>query len=135
MNKVILLGNLGRDPELRYIDNGQAIAKFPIATSEVWFDTEGKRQERTEWHNIVAWGKRAEACGKHLSKGSQVLIEGSIHSRSYDDKQGVKKYITEITARSITFLGGKQESNKEEDSHGRQSEYRDANKPSDDIPF
>jgi len=132
MNKVILLGNLGRDPELRYIDNGQAVAKFPMATLEVWFDTEGKRQERTEWHNIVAWGKRAEACGKYLTKGSKVLIEGSIHSRSYDDKQGVKKYITEITARSVTFLGGKQESNKEEDSRGSDPEYR---APGNDIPF
>jgi len=128
MNKVILLGNLGKDPEVRYIDNGQAVAKFPMATSEVWFDTEGKRQERTEWHSIVAWGKRAEACGKHLNKGSQVLIEGSIHCRSYDDKEGVKKYITEITARNVTFLAGK------EASHGSQYEYRD-DKPGDDIPF
>lgn len=134
MNCVFLLGNLGRDPELRYRDNGQAMARFQIATSEIWFDAEGKRQERTEWHNIAVWGKRAEACGKHLSKGSQVLIEGSIHCRSYDDK-GVEKYITEITARNVTFLAGKQESNKEEDSHGSQSEYRDANKPGDDIPF
>jgi len=135
MNHVFLLGNLGKDPDLRYIDNGQAMAKFPMATSEVWFDTEGKRQERTEWHNIVAWGKRAEACGKHLNRGSQVLIEGSIHYRSYDDKEGNKRYVTEITARSVTFLGGKQESKEESSRRGNDPEYRDANKPDDNIPF
>jgi single-strand DNA-binding protein len=106
VNKVILVGNLGRDPEVRFTANGKAVARFSVATSEVWNDTEGTRQERTEWHNVVVWGKQAESCGQYLQKGRQVYIEGSIRSRQYDDKDGNKKYITEVIAQRVQFLGG-----------------------------
>jgi single-strand DNA-binding protein len=106
VNKVILVGNLGKDPEVRYTQTGSAVANFSIATSEQWNDRDGKKQERTEWHNIVVWGKQAEHCGQYLSKGRQVYIEGSIRTRSYDDKSGNKRYVTEIIAQRIQFLGG-----------------------------
>src|SRR6476661_5321858 len=106
VNKVILVGNLGKDPEVRFTQTGSAVANFSIATSEQWNDRDGKRQERTEWHNIVVWGKQAETCGQYLSKGRQVYVEGRITNRSYDDKDGNKKYITEIIARDVRFLGG-----------------------------
>ena len=106
VNKVILVGNLGKDPEVRFTNTGSAVANFPIATSEQWNDRDGKRQERTEWHNIVVWGKQAESCGQYLAKGRQVYVEGSIRTRSYDDKSGVKRYVTEIVAQRIQFLGG-----------------------------
>lgn len=106
INKVILVGNLGKDPEVRFTPNGQAIAKFPVATTEKWKDQQGQLQERTEWHNVVVWGKQAETCGQYLAKGRQVFIEGRIQSRSYDDKDGNKKYITEIVAQNVRFLGG-----------------------------
>jgi single-strand DNA-binding protein len=106
VNKVILVGNLGKDPEVRYTQTGSAVANFSIATSEQWNDRDGKKQERTEWHNIVVWGKSAEHCGQYLSKGRQVFVEGSIRTRSYDDKSGNKRYITEIVAQRVQFLGG-----------------------------
>jgi len=106
VNKVILVGNLGKDPEVRFTPNGKALAKFSVATSERWTDQDGQKQERTEWHNVVVWGKQAETCGQYLSKGRQVYVEGSIRTRSYDDKDGNKKYITEIVARDVRFLGG-----------------------------
>lgn len=106
VNKVILIGNLGKDPEVRYTANGKAVARFSLATSEVWNDAEGNRQERTEWHNIIVWGKQGETCGQYLAKGRQCYIEGSIRSRSYDDKNGQKRYITEIIAQRVRFLGG-----------------------------
>jgi single-strand DNA-binding protein len=91
---------------VRYTQTGSAVANFSLATSEQWNDRDGKKQERTEWHNIVVWGKQAEHCGQYLSKGRQVFIEGSIRTRSYDDKTGNKRYITEIVAQRIQFLGG-----------------------------
>jgi single-strand DNA-binding protein len=106
LNKVMLIGNLGKDPELRFTPSGRAVARFSLATSEQWTTPEGQKQERTEWHNVVVWGKQAESCGQYLSKGRQVFVEGSIRSRSYDDKDGNKKYITEIVARDVRFLGG-----------------------------
>ena len=106
VNKVILIGNLGKDPEVRFTPNGRALAKFPVATSERWTDQDGNRQERTEWHNVVVWGKQAETCGQYLAKGRQVFVEGSIRTRQYDDKDGNKRYITEIVARDVRFLGG-----------------------------
>ena len=106
VNKVILIGNLGKDPEVRHTANGRAVARFPIATSEFWNDAEGNRQERTEWHNIIVWGKQGETCAQYLAKGRQVYVEGSIRSRSYDDKSGTKRYITEIIAQRVRFLGG-----------------------------
>ena len=106
LNKVMLIGNLGKDPELRFTPSGRAVAKFSLATSEQWTTPEGQRQDRTEWHNIVVWGKQAETCGQYLSKGRQVFIEGSIRSRQYDDKEGQKRWITEIVAQRVQFLGG-----------------------------
>ena len=106
VNKVILVGNLGKDPDVRFTNTGSAVANFSLATSEVWNDRDGKRQERTEWHNIVVWGKQAESCGQYLAKGRQVYVEGSIRTRSYDDKSGNKRYITEVVAQRIQFLGG-----------------------------
>jgi len=106
VNKAIIVGNLGRDPEVRFTPSGKAVARFSVATTERWTDQQGQRQERTEWHNIVVWGRQAETCGQYLSKGRQVYIEGSIRSRSYDDKDGNKRYITEIIAQNVRFLGG-----------------------------
>lgn len=107
VNKVILVGHLGKDPEVRFTNTGNAVANFSLATSEVWNDRDGKRQERTEWHNIVVWGKQAEHCGQYLSKGRQVYVEGSLRTSSYDDKTtGQKRYKTEIVAQRVQFLGG-----------------------------
>ncbi len=106
LNKVMLIGNLGKDPELRFTPSGRAVARFSLATSEQWTDQQGQRQDRTEWHNIVVWGKQAESCGQYLSKGRQVFVEGSIRSRQYDDKEGQKRYITEVIAQRVQFLGG-----------------------------
>ena len=107
VNKVILVGWLGADPEVRYTPNGQPVATFRIATSERWTDKNGERQERTEWHRIVAFGKLAEICGEHLKKGRQVYVEGRLQTRSYEDRDGIKRYVTEIAAQDVVFLGSK----------------------------
>ena len=109
VNKVILVGNLGADPDMRYTPSGQGVCELRIATSESWNDKNGQRQERTEWHRIVVWGKRAEVCSKYLAKGRQVFVEGRIQTRTYDDKDGNKRYITEIIANDVQFLGGGKE--------------------------
>jgi single-strand DNA-binding protein len=106
VNKVILVGNLGADPDMRYTPSGQGVCELRVATSESWNDKNGQRQERTEWHRIVVWGKRAEVCSKYLSKGRQVYVEGRIQTRTYDDKDGNKRYITEVIASDVQFLGG-----------------------------
>jgi single-strand DNA-binding protein len=106
VNKVLLLGNLGRDPEVKYTPGGKAVANFSIATSDRWTDKEGRKQERTEWHRIVAWDKLAELCGEYLTKGRQVYVEGKLQTREWADKDGNKRTTTEIQAREITFLGG-----------------------------
>jgi len=106
VNKVILVGHLGADPDMRYTPSGQGVCELRLATSESWNDKNGQRQERTEWHRIVVWGKRAEVCSKYLSKGRQVFVEGRIQTRSYDDKEGIKRYMTEIIASDVQFLGG-----------------------------
>ena len=107
VNKVILVGNLGRDPELRYTQNGQAVANFSLATTDRWNSREGQREERTEWHRIVAWGKTAELCAQYLGKGRSVYIEGRIQSREWEDKEGQKRNTTEIVAQTVQFLGGR----------------------------
>jgi single-strand DNA-binding protein len=106
LNKAILLGHAGKDAELRYTNNGKAVATFSIATSESWRDASGSTQERTTWHNIVAWDKLAEVCGNYVKKGKQLYIEGRIQNRSYDDKDGNKKYISEIVITDMILLGG-----------------------------
>jgi single-strand DNA-binding protein len=103
VNKVILLGNLGRDPEVKMTQGGQQVATFSIATSDSW-TKDGQRQERTEWHTIVAWGKLAELAGKYLKKGRKVYVEGKLQTRSWDGKDGTKKYATEVIASSLTFV-------------------------------
>jgi len=105
VNKVILIGNLGRDPELRYLPSGQPVTTFRIATTDKYKDRDGQLQERTDWHNIVAFGRQAEVCNEYLKKGSPVYIEGRIRTRSYDDKEGNKKYFTEIVVLSLRMLG------------------------------
>ena len=107
VNKVILIGNLGKDPELKTTDGGGKVVNFSIATSESYTDKSGKKIDKTEWHNIVAWGVTAENIAKYLSKGSKVYVEGKLQTRSWDDKDGVKKYTTEIVATQVTFLDGK----------------------------
>ena len=107
LNKVLLIGNLGKDPELRYTPDGLAILKFSIATSEYFNDKSGNKSEKTTWHNIVMFGKMAQNLANYLNKGKQVFVEGRISNRSYDDKDGNKKYITEIVAANIVLLGAK----------------------------
>jgi len=109
VNKVILVGHLGKDPELRYTPGGTAVATFSMATTERFKDRDGQQQEKTEWHNVVAWRQLAEICGKYLHKGKQVYIEGKIQTRSYDDKDGNKRYVTEIVADQMQMLGGREE--------------------------
>jgi single-strand DNA-binding protein len=106
VNKVILVGNLGRDAELRYTPGGAAVATLNLATTEVWNDKSGQRQEKTEWHRIVLWGKQAESLQEYLTKGKQIYVEGRLQTRQWDDKDGNKKYTTEIKADRITLLGG-----------------------------
>ncbi len=106
LNKVILIGNLGRDPEVRSTPSGQPVASFTLATSRRWKDKNGQRQEQTEWHNIVVWGRQAEVAGQYLTKGKQVYVEGRLQTRSWDDKQtGEKKYRTEIVCENFQMLG------------------------------
>ena len=107
VNRVILVGNLGRDPELRYTQGGQAVANFTLATNESFNTRDGQRQERTEWHRIVVWGKTAENCAQYLSKGRSVYIEGRIQTREWEDKEGQKQRTTEVVAQSVQFLGEK----------------------------
>ncbi len=106
LNRVLLLGNLGADPELRMTSGGQAVLKLRLATSETYLDRNKVRQERTEWHSVVIWGKRAEALGKILSKGSRIFVEGGLRTSSYDDREGNKRYKTEVVAQNIILSGG-----------------------------
>ena len=107
INKVILIGNLGKDPEVRFTPGGQAVANFNIATSESWNDkTTQQKVEKTEWHRIVVWGKLAELCGEYLKKGRQCYVEGRLQTREWTDKEGQKKYTTEVVANTVQFLGG-----------------------------
>jgi single-strand DNA-binding protein len=105
VNKAILIGNLGRDPELRYTQGGQAVVNFTLATSETWNDkASGEKVERTEWHRIVVWGKIGELCAQYLTKGSSVYVEGRIQTREWEDKEGQKRRTTEINAQTVNFL-------------------------------
>lgn len=106
VNKVIIVGRLGTDPEIKNISPTQTVARLSVATSENWTDKEGQKQERTEWHRIVVWGKLAELCGRYLVKGRQVYVEGRLQTRSWEDQQGQKRYSTEVVASTVQFLGG-----------------------------
>jgi len=110
VNKVILLGNLGRDPETRYTTGGDAVTNLNIATSEQWKDKSGEKQERTEWHRVVLFGRQAEVAGEYLKKGRSVYIEGRLQTRKYTDKDGVEKYSTEIVADRMQLIGGGRDS-------------------------
>ena len=109
VNKVILIGNLGRDPEVRYLPSGEAVANFSIATTEKWKDKSGEVKEQTEWHRISFFGRQAEICGEYLRKGSAVYVEGRLQTRKWTDKEGVEKYSTEIRGDRMQMLGGKSE--------------------------
>lgn len=110
VNKVILVGNLGADPEVRFTPGGQAVANFRMATTDSWTDrSSGQRQERTEWHRIVVWGKLGELCGEYLRKGRQCYVEGRLQTREWQDREGQKRYTTEIVASQVVFLGGRGE--------------------------
>ena len=105
VNKVLLIGRLGSNPEIRFTPSGAAVANFSMATNESWNDKNGQKQERTEWHRVVVWGKLAQLCGEYLSKGRQCYVEGRMQTRQWQDKEGQTKYTTEVIANSIQFLG------------------------------
>lgn len=137
INKVILVGRLGADPDLRFTPLGIAVSNFTIATSDSWKDKEsGKKQERVEWHRIVAWRRLAEICGEYLRKGSQVYIEGKLQTKAWKDKEGNKRYTTEILANVMQMLGSPNRNTRprDEEDPTYQTENRSTN-PEDDIPF
>lgn len=157
INKVILIGRLGQDPELKYTPSGSAVCNFSMATSESWTDKSGQKQEKTEWHRIVVWGKLSELCNQYLAKGRQCFVEGSLQTRSWEDQNGNKKYTTEINARNVQFLGGQANAGmgagnqnmnggQQSQSNGQQNNNQgamnqdydissDSNFTADDIPF
>ena len=131
MNKVTLIGRLGKDPELKYTPSGKAVMSCSLATSERWSDKDGEKKESTTWHNIVAWGKQAEVMAQYLAKGRQIAVEGRIDNRSYDDKDGNKRYISEVVVQNFEFLGGDKK-----DDAGDKSATKTAAKADDaDLPF
>jgi len=139
VNKVILIGNLGADPEMRYTPNGKAVANFRLATSESYVK-DGQKTTQTEWHKVVAFDKLAEICGEYLAKGRQVYIEGKIRTRSWDDRDGNKKYMTEIVASTMKMLGSPRDASKEkeEEPAAAAPETTPAETPPsdiDDVPF
>lgn len=142
VNKVILIGNLGANPELRYTQGQQAVANLRLATTEKWTDKSGQKQEATEWHRVVVWGKQAEICNQYLTKGRQIFVEGSIRTRQWQDQQGQKRYTTEIVARNVQMLGGRGGEQRpggevEATVPPDESTIRDdfGGGPDDDIPF
>jgi single-strand DNA-binding protein len=135
INKVILIGNLGRDPEVRYTPDGTAVANFSIATSDEWTDkATNEKKERTEWHRIVAWRRLGEICGEYLSKGRQVYVEGKLQTRSWE-KDGVTRYTTEIIASDVQFLGTRDSANTYRPPAPESSSPSLPDKQDDDIPF
>ena len=143
VNKVILVGNLGADPDLRYTSSGAPVCELRLATNESWMDKQGQRQERTEWHKVIVWGKTGENCSKYLSKGRQVYLEGRLQTRSWDDKEGNKRYTTEIIANDVQFLssgggggggggGGARRGGQEQPPPAADPGFGG---PDDDIPF
>lgn len=136
LNKVTLIGNLGRDPELRYTNSGVPVATFSIATNEQWKDSEGNTQERTEWHNIVSWQKLAEICAEYLKKGSKVYIEGRLQTRSWDDKNtGQKRTTTEVVASDMIMLDSKGAAARGSDASPPVSTESPGKAEKDDLPF
>jgi len=140
MNKALISGRLGQDPELKHTPSGASVCNFSVATTKTWKDKQGTKQEKTEWHRIVAWSKQAELCAQYLKKGSKVLIDGEISTRSWEDKQGNKRYTTEIVCSQIEFMEspGTTQDQGPAQSPAPAKEYTpqtDVNFASDDIPF
>lgn len=146
INKVILIGNLGADPEVRYTPSGAAVANVNLATNESWTDRSGERQERTEWHRLVLWSKQAEIAGQYLRKGSKIYIEGRLQTRSWDDQSGQKRYTTEVVVNDMQMLDGRGEATGGAPPQGGGERAADAgggNEPppagggpeDDDLPF
>jgi single-strand DNA-binding protein len=135
INKVILIGNLGADPELRYTPGGKAVANFNVATHEQWTGKDGEKGERTEWHKIVAWARLGEICGEYLHKGSQVYIEGRLQTRSWEDREGNKRYTTEIIAQTMQMLGPPSKGGEATSVEERFPNEEPISIPDDDIPF
>ena len=139
VNKVILIGRLGGDPELKYTTGGTAVANFSLATNTSWKDADGNKQEKTDWHRIVVWRKLAEFAGEWLKKGSYIFLEGRLQTRSWDDKDGNKRYITEVVAENIEFMGSKKEGQAADSNipptPTEFPESNDAPQQEDDLPF
>lgn len=135
VNKVIIVGRLGADPELKTVGQGQSVARLSVATSENWLSKDGQKQERTEWHRIVVWGKQAENCAKHLSKGRQVYVEGRLQTRQWEDQQGQKRYTTEIVAQTVQFLSPPSQSTQYEASANQDFGPEPSFDSNDEIPF
>lgn len=145
VNKVILIGNLGQDPELRYTGSGTAVCNMRIATNEAYKDANGEWVDRTEWHNVVAWSRLAEICGEYLTKGSQIYVEGSLQTRSWDDRDGNTRYTTEVKAREMQILGGRgpsDDNGSQRPAAGRQAQPQSQAESADfsfeaddDLPF
>jgi len=144
VNKVILVGNVGKDPEVRYLENGTPVCKFSLATSETYNNKNGEKVTNTEWHNIVMWRNLAELAQKWIKKGSTLYIEGKISSRSWDDKDGIKHYATDITADTFKFVGRKPDDGQthapahkpnEEKPVSEADSFIENNEPADDLPF
>ncbi len=138
INKVILVGRLGKDPEVKYTPNGTPVARFTLATNEVWKDQSGEKQERTEWHNIVAWTKLAEICGQYLTKGKLVYIEGRLQTRSWEDKDGNKRNTTEVRAENMVMLSSKADESRPAKAAAASSSSDESSETTitdDDLPF
>ena len=140
VNKVILIGNLGRDPEIRYTPGGSPVANFTMATTERWNDPNGEKKEKTEWHRIVVWGKQAEIAAEYLRKGRQVYIEGSLQTREWTDRDGNKRYTTEVKAQRLQLLGRAEDRAPVSASSGASAAAEEVAEPGggygeDDIPF
>lgn len=129
LNKVMLIGHLGRDPEVRHTAGGQQVANFSVATSESFKDREGVRQTRTEWHKVVVWGKLAEICGQYLRKGNQVYMEGRLQTRQWEDQQGQTKYTTEVVGQNMVMLGGRGQGGGQGDYQGGGGDYQNQKAP------
>jgi single-strand DNA-binding protein len=138
VNKVILVGRLGKDPEVKYTQTGVPVARFTLATDESWKDQSGEKQQRTEWHNIVAWRKLAEICGQYLNKGKLVYVEGRLQTRSWEDKEGNKRYTTEIQADNMVMLSARTDESRPEKSAAAAASSNSGFEPEitdEDVPF
>jgi single-strand DNA-binding protein len=135
VNKVILVGRLGADPEMKYTSDGTAVASFRIATTKKWTNQNGEKEERTEWHRIVAWRRLGEICGQYLSKGKQIYIEGELQTRSWEDKDGMKRWVTEVVASNMQMLGSPADKDRMKKDYGEDIDKGAAFNSEDDIPF